>query len=134
MRLRDLLHDQPMTLLDAAAYLGKITGRKPHVSTLYRWCMKGCRGIRLDSICIGGQRFVTASGLDRFIENSTMQAPSTTTVEQANPPPTSPPVKGMLAHVMRHNDRRREEIEVARRRLDEIAGTRKPRDPATRSA
>lgn len=133
MRLRDLREDQPLSLPDAADFLGKLTGRKPHVSTLWRWCLKGCKGVRLKSICIGGKRFVTMTAIEQFIEGSTTMG-----VGQAEQPvtpaaPTSP-AKGMLAHVMRHNDRRRQEIEAARRRLDEITGAAKPSTPATRSA
>jgi hypothetical protein len=134
VRLRDLLHDQPISLLDAAAYLGRITGRKPHVSTIYRWCLKGCRGVLLESICIGGKRFVTATAIERFIEESTAARPQQN--EQPAPPASPPmPARALLAHVMRHNDRRRGEIDAARRRLDEIAGVAKPSTtPATQSA
>jgi len=133
MKLRDLREDQPLSLPDAAEFLGKITGQKPHVSTLYRWCLRGCKGVRLESICIGGKRFVTAAAIERFIEASSEARPAQQT--QA-PAPAAPPTpgKGMLAHVMRHNDRRRQEIEAARRRLDEITGAAKPSAPATRSA
>jgi hypothetical protein len=133
MKLRDLLEDQQMSLVEAATYLGRITGKKPHVSTLWRWCLKGCNGIRLQSIRIGGKRFVTATAIERFVEAST--------ASRSGPPepsctPVAPvsPGTGMLAHVMRHGDRRRQEIESARRRLDEITGTAKPTAPATPSA
>lgn len=133
MKLRDLREDQPLSLPDAAAFLGKLTGKKPHASTLWRWCLKGCKGVRLESICIGGKRFVTATAIERFIEASTMGRDAQT--EQPQPAVTPIlPAKGMRSHVMRHNDRRREEIEATRRRLDELAGPAKPRSPVTRSA
>ena len=58
-----------MSLPEAAAYLGRITGQKPHVSTLWRWCLKGCKGVRLESICLGGKRLVGVS------ENDTVRWP-----------------------------------------------------------
>lgn len=132
LRLRDLRDDQLMSLPDAATYLGAITGRKPHVSTLWRWCQKGCRGVRLESICIGGKRFVTAAAIERFVEALTASGAG-----RPEPPPPreepASPATGMRAHVMRHGARRRQEIEVARRRLDEITGTTKPSAPITRS-
>ena len=133
MKLRDLREDQPLSLPDAAEFLGKITGQKPHVSTLYRWCLRGCKGVRLESICIGGKRFVTATAIERFIEASSEARPAR---QAPAPAPAAPPApgKGMLAHVMRHNDRRRQAIEATRRRLDEITGSAKPRPPANRSA
>jgi hypothetical protein len=133
MKLRDLRHDQPLNLRDAAEYLGKLTGQKPHVSTLWRWCLKGCKGVRLDSICIGSKRFVTAGAIERFVEALTA-ARSGPTERPSSPSSPPPPAKGMLARVMRHNDHRRGEIDAARRRLDEITGASKPATPATRSA
>lgn len=135
MQLRDLQNDKPMSLPDAAEYLGRLTGQKPHVSTIYRWCLKGCKGVRLDSICIGGKRFVTATAIERFIEASTESraAPPEQPSVPATPAPPAPG-KGMLAHVMRHNERRRQEIDAARRRLDELTGASKPTAPASRSA
>lgn len=135
MRLRDLREDQSLSLPDAAEYLGKLTGKKPHVSTLWRWCLKGCKGVRLESVCIGGKRFVTVTAIERFIEASTASRAATT----GKPHPAvaaaaASPGKGVLAHVMRHNERRRQEIDAARRQLDEITCTAKPSIPATRSA
>jgi hypothetical protein len=133
MRLRDLREDQPLSLPDAAEFLGKLTGQKPHSSTLWRWCLKGCKGVRLESILIGGKRFVTAASLDRFVENLTTARDGQ--AEQPTAPVIQPvPARAMLAHVMRHNDRRRGEIEAARRRLDEITGVATPPASTTRSA
>jgi hypothetical protein len=135
VKLRDLRDDQPLSLPDAAAYLGKMTGQKPHVSTMWRWCLKGCKGVVLESICIGGKRFVTAASIDRFIEASTAASQPSVAGTMPPQPASSPAPRSPLAQVMRHNNRRREEIEAARRRLDEITGTTKRTDaPAIRSA
>jgi len=120
--LEHLAHDRPMSLPDAAAYLGRITGQKPHVSTLWRWCLKGCKGVKLDSICIGGKRFVTAAAIDEFIDASTRRRPN----GQPHPPAASPRPP---AHVMRHNERRQSQIEAARRRVDELTGVTKRSRP-----
>jgi len=118
---QNLAYDRPMSLPSAAAYLGRITGETPHVSTLWRWCLKGCKGVTLESICIGGKRFVTAAAIDDFIDASTRRRP-----DGQMPPPAAPPRPP--AHVMRHNERRRAEIEAARRRVDELTGvTRRSR-------
>jgi len=120
--LQNLAHDRPMSLPDAAAYLGRITGQKPHVSTIWRWCLKGCKGVTLESLCIGGKRFVTAAAIDDFIDASTRRRP-----DGQLPPPAAPPRPP--AHVMRHNERRRAEIEAARRRVDELTGVTKRSRP-----
>src|SRR5262245_12375645 len=43
-------------------------GRKPHVSTLYRWMTSGCRGVVLESIQVGGTRCTSREALQRFFE------------------------------------------------------------------
>jgi hypothetical protein len=98
--------------------------------------MKGCKGVKLESICIGGKRFVTATAIENFIEASSTATPGQPRHAPAPSVPTAPstPGKGMLAHVMRHNDRRRQEIEAARRQLDQITGTAKPAAQTSRSA
>ena len=115
IRFQDLSDEKPMTLPAAAPFLDSITGQKPHVSTIWRWCLKGCHGVKLESICIGGKRFVTRSAIERFVEDSTNRQTPTTTTTVSITPQAAP-------HVMRHNERRRAEIEAARRKLDELTG------------
>ena len=124
MRLRDLRDDQPLSLPDAAAYLGTITGQKPHVSTLWRWCLKGCKGVTLESICIGGKRLVTVAAIEVFVE-SLSAARAVPKNKQPLQSITPAALTSPLAHVMRHNDRRKGEIEAARRRLDELTGVQR---------
>ena len=40
-----------------------------HVSpaTAWRWCLRGCRGSRLESLLIGGVRYTSRQACDRFI-------------------------------------------------------------------
>ncbi len=120
LSLSDLHDDPPMSLPAAAAYIGKLTGSKPHASTIWRWCLRGCKGIRLDSICIGGKRFVTAAALERFVTRTSEPQDQASVTEVVIRPQSSP-------QIVRHNPRRREEIEAARRRLDELTGVHKPR-------
>lgn len=46
-------------------------GKKIHVSTFYRWTVKGCRGVRLEYIQIGGTRATSAEALQRFFDRLT---------------------------------------------------------------
>ena len=39
----------------------------PHVSTRWRWALRGVRGARLESIVVGGQRFSSDQAVQRFI-------------------------------------------------------------------
>lgn len=41
---------------------------RPHVSTLWRWATHGCRGVRLETVRIGGFVYCTDSALARFLE------------------------------------------------------------------
>jgi hypothetical protein len=132
--LRNLSEERPMSLHEAAAYIGKLTGSpNPNISTLWRWCLKGCKGVKLDSICIGSKRYVTVTAIARFIEARSRTEPPATPTAVTVTPRASP-------YVERHAAHRREEIEAARRSLDKLTGTsryeRRPNDSpdASRSA
>ena len=43
----------------------------PHVGTIYRWTLKGVRGVKLETILRGGRRFTSIESLTRFIERTT---------------------------------------------------------------
>jgi hypothetical protein len=43
-------------------------GRKKSISTLYRWCESGRRGVRLRYVMIGGSRYTTIAWLNEFFE------------------------------------------------------------------
>jgi hypothetical protein len=126
--LRRFAEERPMSLPTAADYIGRLTGQpKPSVSTLWRWCLKGCKGVKLESVCIGSKRYVTASAIERFItarsELSTPTPTTTVTIDRHSSP-----------RVQAQTDRRREEIEAARRRLDELTGSSRRASTAPPSA
>lgn len=58
-----------MSLLDAQRLSIPKAARRAevHVSTVWRWCLKGVRGRRLRSVCVGGRRFVFTDDLEDFI-------------------------------------------------------------------
>jgi hypothetical protein len=45
----------------------KVTGHRPHLSTVLRWCTKGARGRKLASAVIGGRRMTTVAAVRDFI-------------------------------------------------------------------
>ena len=49
-------------------------GRKLAASTLWRWSKKGLRGVHLDSLVVGGQRYTTKTALQRFFAQLTRDA------------------------------------------------------------
>ena len=66
----DVQTEQLLTIGEAARSL---PGR-PNLSTLHRWRQRGIRGIALETILIGGQRFTSREALQRFFDASTAAA------------------------------------------------------------
>ena len=67
----DLSAETPITLADAARTL---PGGAVHVSTIHRWRMKGCRGVRLETFLRGGIRYTTNEAVARFFAATTAAA------------------------------------------------------------
>ena len=62
------IHSEKLWLLKDAA---KRLPSRPHVSTLWRWHKRGCRGIRLETVVIGGQRYTSDEAMQRFVDRTT---------------------------------------------------------------
>jgi hypothetical protein len=62
-----LLTEDIVTLEEARREIASVTGRRPDKCTLYRWCMKGCRGSRLEHIRLGDRILTSKQALTRFI-------------------------------------------------------------------
>ena len=68
-----------LSLTEAARTLPRRrAGKRPHVSTLYRWSTVGCKGVILESIQIGCTRCTSREALSRFFEALTYAGSSTT--------------------------------------------------------
>ncbi len=50
---------------------------RPHISTIGRWVQSGCRGVKLESVLLGGRRYTSKEALQRFIERTTSAATRT---------------------------------------------------------
>lgn len=62
-----ILDEQILTLSQAAKRLPRLRGNRPvAVSTLWRWCQRGLRGVRLEVIRLGGIRVTSEEALRRF--------------------------------------------------------------------
>lgn len=60
------------SLTEAARLLPKRRGgKRPHLSCIYRWTTRGCKGVILESIQIGGTRCTSREALGRFFERLT---------------------------------------------------------------
>jgi len=45
-----------------------------HLSTLHRWRMRGVKGVKLETLMIGGRRYTSVEALSRFFERTTQAA------------------------------------------------------------
>jgi len=57
-----------LPMQEAAKLLPLRRGRLVGYSTLMRWCTDGIRGIRLESIPVGGRRCTSREALQRFMK------------------------------------------------------------------
>jgi hypothetical protein len=64
----DINNEELLLLRDAAAILPRRRrGRKPNVSTLWRWVKRGHRGTRLEAVAVGGSLCTSREALQRFM-------------------------------------------------------------------
>ena len=66
----DIQHEEIFSLPQAARSLPG----HPHVSTIYRWRLRGIRGVKLETFLIGGRRFTSREAIERFTERITAVA------------------------------------------------------------
>jgi hypothetical protein len=71
-----------------------------HPSTVWRWCVRGCKGHILESFNLGGKRYTTLPAFERFISK----------------------VNGLKAVVSLSPRQRLLDFEAAERELDTILG------------
>jgi hypothetical protein len=65
----DTLTETLISLADATKVLpARRGGKRPHVSCIYRWTVSGCKGIKLESLQVGGTRCTSREALGRFFE------------------------------------------------------------------
>jgi len=48
-------------------------GKRIHISAVYRWLLRGVRGIRLESVTIGGTTYTSTEAVQRFADQLTLQ-------------------------------------------------------------
>ena len=72
----NLSHEQVLTLRDATRFLPRYRkGRRVHVATLYRWASAGIRGIRLETLKLGGRIVTSEEALQRFADRCSSADP-----------------------------------------------------------
>jgi hypothetical protein len=68
----DLNREHPLTLIAAAATMPGFSKAKTICyRTIWRWAAKGLKGVRLETVCVGGQRYTTREAVQRFLDSLT---------------------------------------------------------------
>lgn len=89
----DITSEQVVTLAEATQHVPRRRGGKyPHFATLWRWATRGCRGVVLETIMVGGTRCTSVEALQRFFDALTAAAGS------AQPQPDPTPRARSAAH------------------------------------
>ena len=69
----DPTSEKPLTLAQAAGFCPRRRmGKKPHVSTLYRWATRGAKGVFLETFQSPGGLCTNKSSLRKFFEELTV--------------------------------------------------------------
>lgn len=65
----DLSTEAVVTLTEAPQHLPRRRkGKRPAVSTMFRWAQRGVRGVRLETIQVGGTKCTSLEALQRFCD------------------------------------------------------------------
>jgi hypothetical protein len=65
----NLASEKPISLTEAAKLMPAArNGKRCHPSTIFRWAMKGVRGVRLEVLRLGGRLITSREALQRFAE------------------------------------------------------------------
>jgi len=87
----DTTKEEPISLEQAARLVGHARGEtRVSRQTLYRWASSGLRGVRLETVQVGGKKSTSREALDRFFRALTMASdPATNTSVQATDGPAA---------------------------------------------
>lgn len=64
----NLQDENLIPLGEATAILPRRNGKRLHVSTLHRWTSRGVRGVRLETLRLGGLLMTSQEALQRFTD------------------------------------------------------------------
>lgn len=80
----DISSERIVSLTEAA----QVAPGRPHLATVWRWALHGCRGVKLETIVSGGRRYTSHEAIGRFVAATTavaagQPAPKRTRAERA---------------------------------------------------
>lgn len=69
--VRRVLAEDVITLQDARRELIPLLGKRPDKTTVYRWCLRGVGGVKLEHVRLGNRILTSRQALNRFITSRT---------------------------------------------------------------
>jgi len=66
--------DQLIKLSAVPAFVETITGDRPHIATIHRWRLRGCKGVRLQTAFAGGHCRTSEKWVREFFAKVTAAA------------------------------------------------------------
>ena len=75
----DIRREQLLTFAQAAKVLPSDSGKPIALSTLHRWRMRGIKGVKLETVLVGGRRYTSLPAIERFSAATTAAADGTAT-------------------------------------------------------
>lgn len=69
--VRRILTEDVLTLEDARREVTAMVGHRPDKSTIFRWCLRGVGGVKLEHVRLGGRLLTSRQALTRFVEART---------------------------------------------------------------
>lgn len=107
----DLINEELIPIREVPRRLPpRSSGRRLHISAIYRWIQRGVQGVHLEAIRIGGTTYTSAEALQRFADR------------QSQASTDDPPV------LVRTSSSRQREIDEAAKRAEVILRCRADRD------
>lgn len=76
----DFRQEELLSMGEAAKTIPSINGKTPNKSSLWRWCIHGIQGVKLDYVRVGSRVCTSAEAIDRFLESVSHTSKSGNTV------------------------------------------------------
>lgn len=73
----NLHNEEVLTFSEAARIVPRVNGNRVNRGTVSRWAKLGIRGVRLDSLRLGGRYVTSREALDRFLREVADQSENT---------------------------------------------------------
>jgi len=68
----DIATENVISFADAPQHLPRRRGgKRPNLSTIYRWAQRGCKGVRLEMLQVAGTKCTSVEALQRFFDRLT---------------------------------------------------------------